>query len=256
MKKNTMMRIASVLLVVVLLTTSVISGTFAKYITSDDAQDSARVAKFGVVVTAAGSLFDDTYINAPEVDVDAATVVAKDSTNVVAPGTKNEDGITFTLSGTPEVDVKLDVVVTNGYKEVFLAQKDDLPDMTTGNVTDTFDNTAVYYPVKFTLTQTNELGTTTLVDAGRLDAVETKLEALSSTNIAANTDLSKKIGTLKLTWAWDFDDSGTGTYDKQDTLLGDLAAGTTLTPATTLTAGTDYYLNTNVEIAITVTQVD
>ena len=43
MKKNKMMRLASFLLIAVLLTTSVISGTFAKYVTTDAQWDSARV---------------------------------------------------------------------------------------------------------------------------------------------------------------------------------------------------------------------
>ena len=50
MKKNRMMRLASVLLVCVLLTTSVISGTFAKYTSSATATDSARVAKWSILV--------------------------------------------------------------------------------------------------------------------------------------------------------------------------------------------------------------
>ena len=47
MKKNRMMRLASILLVCVLLTTSVISGTFAKYTTSVSSEDKARVAYWG-----------------------------------------------------------------------------------------------------------------------------------------------------------------------------------------------------------------
>lgn len=50
MKKNKIMRIASVLLVAVILTTCAISGTFAKYVTSGSGSDTARVAKFGVTV--------------------------------------------------------------------------------------------------------------------------------------------------------------------------------------------------------------
>ncbi|MDE6767712.1 MAG: hypothetical protein K2J35_05915, partial [Eubacterium sp.] len=61
MKKNKMMRIASALLVLCLLTTCVISGTFAKYVTSNDGSDSARVAKFGVSVTVSGSTFAKEY---------------------------------------------------------------------------------------------------------------------------------------------------------------------------------------------------
>ncbi|MFR0985955.1 MAG: hypothetical protein ACLSFZ_04975 [Frisingicoccus sp.] len=45
MKKNRMMRLASSLLVLTLLTTCVISGTFAKYTTQAGGSDTARVAK-------------------------------------------------------------------------------------------------------------------------------------------------------------------------------------------------------------------
>lgn len=45
MRKNRMMRAASALLVAVLMTTCTISGTFAKYVTSADSTDTARVAK-------------------------------------------------------------------------------------------------------------------------------------------------------------------------------------------------------------------
>ena len=272
MKKNRMMRLASGLLVAVLLSTCAISGTFAKYITSDAASDTARVAKFGVVVTASGSLFDTTYkttentpgAGATDPDGTILSVTSSNSDKLVAPGTKNDTGLTFAITGTPEVDVKIDVVVTQAdgtvadLKEVFLAKTDDekLPDMTTGNATDKFKNEADYYPVKFTLKQTKNGATTTLVDAGRLSAVKQKLQGLTDGHIDANTDLSKEIGTLNLTWEWDFDNSGAGTYDKQDTLLGALAADTTLTPATTLVSGTDYNLNTGIKIAITVTQID
>ena len=43
MKKNKMMRAASALMVATLLTTSVISGTFAKYVTSVNSSDWARI---------------------------------------------------------------------------------------------------------------------------------------------------------------------------------------------------------------------
>ena len=47
MKKNTFMRVASALLVAVLLTTCAIAGTFAKYTTEVSSEDSARVAYWG-----------------------------------------------------------------------------------------------------------------------------------------------------------------------------------------------------------------
>lgn len=284
MKKNKAMRAAGVLMVVTLLTTSIVSGTYAKYVTKDSASDTARVAKFGVVVEANGKLFSDTYKTASNTpgesgDSTAAatlsvvssgvtgTTTDHDGVNgtdkVVAPGTKNDKGLTFSVTGKPEVAVKIGVVVTasNGTddpKDIFLGAKTGLPDMTTGDTTDTFNNSAAYYPIKYTLTQTKGGTTTTLVDKKKLSELETALENLSASTVKANTDLAGAdgIGTLKLTWEWDFESSGAGTYDKQDTLLGDLAAGTTLMPSVALTDGTDYSLNTDVNIAITVTQVD
>ena len=287
MKKNKAMRTAGGLLVATLLSTSAVSGTFAKYVTSESASDTARVAKFGVVITSEGALFADTYkttANTPGLSGDstgaaALSVVSSSVTGattdhngiagtdkVVAPGTKNTDGLTFSVSGTPEVAVRFDVTVKDNTgadfdaatKDIYLKTKTGLPDMTTGNATDTFDNAADYYPIKYTLTQTKGGTSTPLVTAGTLSAVKTALEGLSAASVNANTNLATEIGTLKLTWEWDFDASGAGTYDKQDTLLGDLAAGTTLAPApaTALTAGTDYNLNTGVQITLSVTQID
>ena len=61
MKKNVMMRLACFLLVAVLISTSAISGTYAKYVTSGQSTDSARVAKWGVTVTANGTTFANAY---------------------------------------------------------------------------------------------------------------------------------------------------------------------------------------------------
>lgn len=82
MKKNRMMRLASILLVCVLLSTSVISGTFAKYTSTAGDKDTARVAYWGFgqdssIVIA--DLFTATYNN----------VASKDNDDVIAPGTSN-----------------------------------------------------------------------------------------------------------------------------------------------------------------------
>ena len=101
MKKNTMMRVASALLVAVLLTTCAISGTFAKYVSSAETSDTARVAKWGWGTTSiAIDLFDDTY---------GTTVDSADDANVIAPGTSKTSSITWTPASTfaPEVDYRL-----------------------------------------------------------------------------------------------------------------------------------------------------
>lgn len=109
MKKNKMMRLASFLLVATLLTTSMISGTFAKYVTSADGGDQARVAKFGVEITANGETFAKEYAtdNPDYVGAIASSVYSTDK--VVAPGTSG-NMVSMTLKGQPEVAVKVSYV--------------------------------------------------------------------------------------------------------------------------------------------------
>ena len=236
MKKNKMMRVASILLVAVLLTTSIISGTFAKYVTSGEASDSARVAKFGVIVTATGNLFDATYKTtentpgkstgtSPDYDTADHTTLSVESSNgnkLVAPGTKNTDGLTFGVTGTPEVDVNVKLDFT-AVKDVFLKANTALPDMTKAAYTGTFDNTGDYYPIVFTL-EGNYLKNATLsVDgldvtkkasegkvSGTLAQIKAVFDALNNNGtgifVDANTDLATAIGSFKLTWEWKFEE--------------------------------------------------
>ena len=62
LKKNWMLRAAVLMLALVLITSCFVGGTFAKYVTSGIGGDVARVAKFGVTVTATNnSMFKTTY---------------------------------------------------------------------------------------------------------------------------------------------------------------------------------------------------
>lgn len=105
MRKNKMMRTASGLLVATLLTTSVISGTFAKYTTSAEGSDTARVATWGFKDTSSillTELFKDTYDN----------VKGANNANVIAPGTTNSASFKFNYTGQaakPEVAYKFTV---------------------------------------------------------------------------------------------------------------------------------------------------
>lgn len=136
MKKNKMLRAASALLVLTLLTTGIIGGTFAKYVTVGSATDTARVAKWGVTITASGSLYSDAYAeeksgggNLPvawqkngTVAADGISVAAetKDD-NIVAPGTKSYgEGLSFSISGTPEVEVEVKTSITA--EDIYLAE--------------------------------------------------------------------------------------------------------------------------------------
>lgn len=257
MKKNLMMRAASVLLVAVMLTTCAISGTFAKYTTAGNTADAARVAEFGVVISASGQLFGDTYNAADDNGIvawsnaNAGTVNSgTENDRVVAPGTKNVDGLVFGITGAPEVKVAVDFTVTGS--DIVLKQGTGYDDRTTStDTTDTFDVTGKdYNPVVFTLSQDVGSGYAAVPTAGNtLEEIAAYLDALDA-EYDPNTNLATTIGSFKITWEWDFDDNGAGTYDKEDTLLGDLAVNPTLT------AAANYSLNTAFSVNITVTQVD
>ncbi len=148
MKKNKMMRIAAVLLIVTLLSTCAISGTFAKYITTGEGEGSARVAKWGIEITMEDNLFEAQY-ETDDADYEGEySVVSADGADVVAPGTKKDDAIVATIKGTPEVATRLyldlDVV------DDIVLEAGTYNDYTTGlDATDTFTLAENYYPVKF-----------------------------------------------------------------------------------------------------------
>ncbi|MBR5289814.1 MAG: hypothetical protein IKU28_02335, partial [Erysipelotrichaceae bacterium] len=129
MKKNKMMRLASSLLVAVLLTSSVISGTFAKYVTSDSAEDSARVAKWGITVLASGNLFGTDYnpndgsATADRITATSTNVSSDNTEDIVAPGTLNDEGVSFVIKGAdPEVayDVTAKVPAGTTVTDIYL----------------------------------------------------------------------------------------------------------------------------------------
>ena len=125
MKKTKVMRLLSLLLVMTLISTCAISGTFAKYVTKAEGQDQARVAKWGVLVTVEGSAFADKYV-ADDEDYTAAggefSVIAENGDQVVAPGTNSEQvgkKLVATVTGKPEVAARYTIEAKN-IKDVVL----------------------------------------------------------------------------------------------------------------------------------------
>lgn len=112
MKKNKAMRLASALMVLTLLTTCVISSTFAKYTTSANGEDSARVAKWGFEADDDSIVLDDLF---------AKVYTSANDDKVIAPGTENSVDFSFAYNTTsntiaaPEVAYTFKVEVdTNG----------------------------------------------------------------------------------------------------------------------------------------------
>lgn len=266
MKKNRMMRLASLLLVLTLATTSILSGTFAKYVTTGEVSDSARVAKFGVEVSASGNLFSSTYYSTNGTSTssgagDTITVQGEENAKVVAPGTTNTGSLNFGITGTPEVKVKVSLSMEETSR-IFLA-KNTYTDVTGAGTS--FDLSNDYYPIVWTLKNStgvvNNLEDTTLANINTyLSSQEFTFDA--GTNLSTQSTLSN----YSLTWKWAFSDttsSAGANVDKADTVLGDLAAGgdflTKIKKGATLSnalTGEDYKLDEAVKITITVTQVD
>lgn len=239
MRKNKMMRAASGVLVATLMTTSIISGTFAKYTTSEKASDDARVAKWGVTITANGTMFADEYATDDTSVAGTITksVITSGATGdaVIAPGTKGTLA-NATLSGKPEVAVHVEYAPTltlDGWKN---------------------EANREYCPIVFTvgtktygLTGMKDSNGTAVTNASTTvaelkTAVENAIKAYS-TKYEPNTDLSTKASDyVKVSWNWAFDNG----HDADDTYLGNLAADSDDTNDSSV----------KLEIQTTVTQID
>ena len=240
MKKNVMMRLASFLLVAVLISTSAISGTYAKYVTEKTGEDNARVAKFGVEISATvDGAFSEEYDATESVNDKNGTVIAKtvvaaatDYDNLVAPGT-NGTLATFGITGTPEVAVNVKQIVDL-----------ELDGWTIG------DADEYYCPLIITIDGVSYCG----LDFASMDEYEAKIEEVlnnstdgNGVNYPANSNLAAETaGNHTVSWSWPFDTTKGGHVfqdDVKDTALGDKAA-----------AGTD--ITIAFDVAITVTQID
>lgn len=210
LKNNRTMRAAVLLLALVLITSCFVGGTFAKYVTSGDAADLARVAKWGVTVTAhgTGDVFAKEYAGIAGQD---NTVVADDGkTNVVAPGTKKENATLVTLSGKPEVAVNV----------TYSADHFGL----TGNW-QSDDNGTFYCPLIITVGD-RVIKCAALQNAEAVATAVKDAVAACSATYEPNTNLSAvENGGLKISWEWPFEETDNpGQTDEKDTYLGNQAA--------------------------------
>ena len=199
MKKNWTMRVGVALVALTLITSCFVGGTFAKYTTAGTGTDSARVARFGVTVTANGNMFTDKYDTAD----DSATVVGQGGVKVVAPGTKGNMA-SMTLLGVPEVDVKVTYEATVELNDHWKDADDNF-----------------YFPLDIIVNkQEVDLSGAKNKDAV-ISAVANAINNYSRT-YKAGTDLST-VGTDSLTISWEWDFEGNGNDDVKDTFLGDQA---------------------------------
>lgn len=210
MKKNRAMRIAALLLVLTMMTSCFVGGTFAKYVTEGKkAQETARVAHWGVTIdVSADDAFAKTYEDEYTDVVADITVSSSNDDEVVAPGT-NGTLFTMNVKGTPEVDTK--VTTTANLELVGWTLADD----------------SFYCPIVFTI-DGNEYAwenTYTSLDDFEKD-IEDAITNAMGTQYQANDTLDTD---LEISWRWDFENGENAdeiaANDAKDTYLGDCAAG-------------------------------
>ena len=234
MKKNKTMRLASVLLILTLLTTSVISGTFAKYTTTASGSDSARVAYWGFKNTSGSIELNDLFKQAYNDTVNSTT-------KVIAPGTENSATFQFLYE-------KLSDAVTA--PEVEYDFTVSVAESTISN--DIYSNTNI----KWKLDVNGEWGTWDDLMNSILSLSGTPTNTYDQANVATHTVTKRyqekaipeafKDGanTHTIYWKWAFDEADDiNGFDATDLNSFDTAMGNT--PTTVL-----------IKITITATQVD
>ena len=231
MKKNVMMRLACFLLVAVLISTSAISGTYAKYVTADEGSDSARVAKWGVTIEADSfGMFEADYkkddTSATFTGEYSVSAAADHRDDLLAPGTEGSFA-DIAITGTPEVAVEVAIVPTVTVSDNWIVDGD------------------FYCPIVITVGTEEISGLAYDSAAAFAAAIAAEIEGKSA-QYAPNTDLSALYNNtnLDLAWEWAFEGAaGSKQTDVKDTKLGDKAA-----------TGDDLTIFIGVEI--TVTQID
>lgn len=228
MKKTKLMRAALLLLVLTLITSCFVGGTFAKYTTSAEGSDTARVAKWGVEIKANGATFTDTYKTDDGSVAIVNSVVGLNKAKVVAPGTSGSMA-KMTLTGTPEVAVKV------SYEPVF-----NVENWTVATKTPT----TFYCPLVITVSTKSGNSVIMGRDFDNEEAFEKAVNdaiAAYSDVYEAGTDLSTvENKSLSVSWAWPFKNTSDAAAkydqtDKNDTVLGNAVTAPTVSLKVTTT---------------------
>lgn len=230
MKKNRLMRASVLLLVLTLVTSCFVGGTFAKYVSEGEGKDSARVAKWGVKVEVTGDGFHETYgKNDQNTTIPGDNSISVSATEkVVAPGTKGTFG-GVTITGTPEVAVKVDTIAT--------------VDLSGWNVA---DGGEFYCPLVFTIGDQTinglDYSSSNAGGEGSFEsAIKTAIQKATTKVYQAGTNLEEVGADITYSWEWPFEGArgdACNQSDVLDTKLGDNAADGSNAPTINITVTT------------------
>lgn len=256
MKKNLAARLGVLALVLTLVTSSLVSGTYSKYVSTQAGADTARVAKFAFNLTSLNGKSGSTAttaINQSASSVGTYDIFSYTDTGVYGNGLNG--AAKFIAPGTTG---SFTVTVEN-LSEVKVAATFALAEQKSSS-----DATASIIPVYYTINSATQRYSSVLTasttynssptapDTGKyktLADMATDMAALSGMSSIAATNVSSggPTGSAILHWTWAFDNTnvtGSGTASGQ-TDVGDTTLGTTTTAPTV-------YL----KISTTVTQLD
>ena len=220
MKKNKMMRIASVLLVAVLLSTCAISGTFAKYTSTASGTDTARVAKWSVTVEGT-----EIAIN-PQVNTLSINLFDTVTDDATTDGTTDDTNV---ANGSGEV------IIAPGTGGKFVLDLANLSEV------------AAKYSVSWTVTSnTNNIPIQYSTDGVNWSDQITTLDVAASEQTTIAVGGTAKTQTVYWRWAFDetVDNHHNAQNDTDDTNLGILSQNNATAPTITVMA------------TVTFTQVD
>ena len=216
MKKNWVLRLGLLAMVLTLVTMPMVSSTYAKYTSSVTGSDTARVAKFAFnikdgeeTIGSQGSL-TGTYDIFTYTD-DGVYNNGVNTQKIIAPGTTGS--IPITVENRSEVDVAVTFVLT---------------ETNAGGI-------PVYYTVG-AATQRYSAVLTGTYGTGTYESLSDLATAMAGTTLQATNGTTPTTVTYTLHWTWAFDTAGTNQTDALDTALGMAATATVaLQIATTVT---------------------
>ncbi len=196
--KNKTLRLGLLVILLVAITMSIISGTLAKYVENVTATDSARVAKFEYELTGMNkttqtiNLFDTTE------DSGILTNLNNDNKKLIAPGTNGD--LTVTLKNTSEVSISA------GFT---------LEETNENNIPIVYGYNENYYSSVIP-----KDASVTVHNGESAIQIEGNLEDLATAIGSAATVQQNQTKSISLTWAWAFEGDGTTQKDETDTTLG------------------------------------
>lgn len=233
MKKTKFMRAALLLLVLTLITSCFVGGTFAKYTTSSSGSDKARVAYWGFNQAAVTEikLFNTTYDN--------GNVNSSITDNVIAPGTSQSSTFAFGYA-----NYKTDKITAPEVAYTFKVS-------TTGSscAQSIKDNTNI----KWYLDKELAPASGTAIE-GSWDALLAAIEALDGNKTNDKYDAGSlpeafkdaNVSTHEVGWKWAFETTGEKMVE-QDTTDTDMGNATNLA---------NDLANVTLKITVTATQID